>query len=112
MMAPELIHMEDADGNTPFHALCSNTVSNECELISMYNFMSSYEINIIKSNKKGISGIDILEERVTENNPYDTLKSVKLFYQHIVQNTSNKQVSRGDRRDQMWNCENNAGSKL
>lgn len=84
-LEPNLVHTEDDDGNTPFHALWRNTISNECELVSMYNLMKLQEIDIFKPNSSGVTGLDILEQRVTENNPYDNVGSVKLFYQYLVE---------------------------
>jgi hypothetical protein len=51
----------------------------------MYNLMKLQEIDIFKPNSSGVTGLDILEQRVTENNPYDNVGSVKLFYQYLVE---------------------------
>ncbi|CAI2364198.1 unnamed protein product [Moneuplotes crassus] len=81
---PNLIFCKDDDGNTPFHNLCTNTKSNEAELISMFNLMKKEHVDIHIENSLGVTGLQILQERAKENNPYDNVQSVKKFLQHVI----------------------------
>jgi len=90
-LQPRLVYMIDDEGNSPFHYLCRNTMStqknsdaNDCELISMLNIMIAHHIDILHKNNKGITGLDILEQRIKENNPYDSMSSVKLLYEYAI----------------------------
>ena len=104
-LQPELVNCKDIDGNTPFHSLWRNTISNECELISMFNFLNSWKINVFDVNKKSITGLDILEFRVIDSNPYDNIQSVKLFYQYIYKSFPEDIQKQLKNSYKMWNSE-------
>ena len=102
---PELTKCKDIDGNTPFHSLWRNTTSNEWEMISMFNFLKALGIDVFETNKKGITGLDILEFRVTDPNPYDNIQSVKLLYQYIFKSFPEDIQKQLKIKYKMWNSD-------
>lgn len=50
----------------------------------MFNLMKTKDVDIHAKNNAGVTGLEILERRVREDNPYDNLRGVKLFYRHVT----------------------------
>lgn len=80
-----LIECLDEEKNNPFHALCKNSVSCTEDLIYMYNILKQHGCDRKAINKNNKTGLDILQIRIKEENPYDlSLPAIRGFFNAIA----------------------------
>ena len=79
-----LVNCVDDDKNTPFHTLCKNSVSSKEDLIHMYQKLKDYGWDRKTANKYNKTGLDILKQRIKNDNPYDcSLPVTSNFYEFL-----------------------------
>lgn len=82
---PRIAKLKDLASNTAFHSLWKNTTSSDSELITIFQYLNQYQINLTWKNEDGNTGIDLLIKRIRDKNPYDgNLQSIRLLYWNVL----------------------------
>ena len=74
--------------------------------------MTAHHVNILHKNHQGLTGLEILERRAKDKNPYDNISSVKLFYQYAVVNMPNFDKLEENYPNMMWENHERLASSL